>query len=64
VLLVTIFTAEYIAKTFNEPSREITKVQYNTVVKSLSSINWANIDDEEDASLISKIISTHLESTE
>ena len=54
---------KYIAKIFNEPPRQITKAQYNAIVKSLSSVNWANIDEDE-ASLISRIISVQLESTE
>lgn len=54
---------KYIAKVFNEPPREITKAQYNAIVKSLGSVNWANIDEDE-VSLISKIISAQLKSTE
>ena len=54
---------KYIAKVFNEQPREITKAQYNAIVKSLSAINWANIDEDE-ASVISRIISARLESTE
>lgn len=54
---------KYIAKVFNEPPREITKAQYNAIVKSLGSVNWANIDEDE-VSLISRIISAQLKSTE
>ena len=53
---------KYIAKVFNEPPRQITKAQYNAIVKSLSNIEWAN-NDENEASVISKIISANLEST-
>lgn len=53
----------YIAKVFNEPPRQITKVQYNSIVKSLSKIDWA-ANDEDEASIISKIINSSLELTE
>ena len=51
---------KYIAKVFNEPPRQITKPQYDAIVKSLSKMEWAN-NDEDEASVISKIISAHLE---
>lgn len=54
---------KYIAKVFNEPPRQITKAQYNAIVKSLSKVDWA-INDETEASVISKIIALNLESTE
>ena len=54
---------KYIAKVFNEPPRQITKAQYNAIVKSLSNVEWANTNEDE-ASIISKIISRNLESTE
>jgi hypothetical protein len=54
---------KYIAKVFNEPPRQITKAQYNSIVKSLSKVEWAN-SDEDEASVINKIISAQLESTE
>lgn len=54
---------KYIAKIFNEPPREITKAQYNAIVKSLSKAEWAN-NDEDEASIINRIISTNLETTE
>ncbi len=54
---------KYIAKIFNEPPREITKAQYNAIVKSLGKVEWAN-SDEDEASIISRIISTNLEITE
>lgn len=53
----------YIAKVFNEEPRQITKAQYNSIVKALSNMDWARNDDDE-ASVISKIISDNLESTE
>ena len=53
----------YIAKVFNEPPRQITKAQYNHIVKSLSKMEWAT-NDEDEASVISKIISSNLESNE
>ena len=54
---------KYIAKVFNEPPREITKAQYNDIVKSLSKVEWVT-NDEDEASVISKIISSNLESNE
>jgi hypothetical protein len=54
---------KYIAKVFNELPRQITKAQYNAIVKSLNNVVWANIDEDE-ASVISKIISSTLESAE
>jgi len=54
---------KYIAKVFNEPPRQITKQQYNAIVKELREVNWAN-NNEDEASVISKIISCNLESTE
>jgi hypothetical protein len=54
---------KYIAKVFNEPPRQITKAQYNAIVKLLSKVNWAT-NDEDEASIISKIISNNLKSIE
>jgi hypothetical protein len=54
---------KYIAKVFNKPPRQITKAQYNDIVKSLSKVDWAT-NDEDEASVISKIISNNLESNE
>ena len=54
---------KYIAKVFNEEPRQITKAQYNSIVKALSNMDWAR-NDEDEASVISKIISDNLESTE
>ncbi len=54
---------KYIAKVFNEPPREITKAQYNDIVKSLSKVEWTT-NDEDEASVISKIITSNLESNE
>ena len=56
-------TFKYIAKVFNQPPFEITKQQYNAIVKSLSKVEWAHIEESE-ASIISKVISSHLESTD
>ena len=51
---------KYIAKVFNEPPREITKAQYNAIVKALSNMDWER-NDVDEASVISKIISSNLE---
>jgi len=52
-------SVKYIAKVFNEPLCEITKAQYNAIVKSLSEQDWAN-NVEDEATIISKIISNNL----
>ncbi len=54
---------KYIAKVFNEESRQITKAQYNAIVKSLREANWAN-STEDEISVISQSISDILEVTE
>ena len=56
-------SVKYIAKVFNEPPCEITKAQYNAIVKSLGVQDWAN-SVEDEASIISKIISSNLTTTE
>ncbi len=54
---------KYIAKVFNKPPCQITRAQYNAIVKALRAQDWANsVEDEE--SIISKIISNNLQSTE
>ncbi len=56
-------SVKYIAKVFNKPPCQITRAQYNAIVKSLREQDWANsVEDEE--SIISKIISSNLQSTE
>jgi hypothetical protein len=54
---------KYIAKVFNEPPRQITKAQYNAIVKSLGEVNWAN-NDEDEVSVINKIINEKLEAAD
>ncbi len=56
-------TLKYIAKVFNEPPCQITKAQYNAIVKALREQDWAN-NVEDEASVISKIISSNLETTD
>jgi hypothetical protein len=51
---------KYIAKVFNEPPREITKQQYNAIVKALGKQDWKNSDNADESSIISAIISSHL----
>ncbi len=56
-------SVKYIAKVFNKPPCQITRAQYNAIVKALREQDWANsVEDEE--SIISKIISSNLQSTE
>ncbi len=54
---------KYIAKVINEPPCQITKAQYNAIVKALRAQDWANsVEDEE--TVISQIISRNLQPTE
>jgi hypothetical protein len=50
---------KYIAKVFNEPPREITKHQYNAIVKALGKYDWRQSEADE-SSVISAIISRQL----
>jgi len=54
---------KYIAKVFDKPPCQITKAQYNAIVKALREQDWAN-SVEDEANIISKIISKNLQSTE
>ena len=54
---------KYIAKVINEPPCQITKAQYNAIVKALRAQDWANsVEDEE--TIISGIISRSLQPSE
>jgi len=53
-------TVRYIAKVFNRPPCQITKAQYNAIVKALRLQDWANTEEDEE-SVISRIISSNLE---
>jgi tRNA G46 methylase TrmB len=56
-------SVKYMAKVFDEQPRQITKAQYNAIVKALKAQDWANsVEDEE--SVISKIISSNLQTTD
>jgi len=52
-------SVKYMAKVFDEPPRQITKAQYNAIVKALKAQDWANSTEDEE-SVISKIISNNL----
>ena len=54
---------KYIAKIFSEPPRQITKSQYNAIVKALREQDW-KISAEDEASVINRIIETILKSSE
>lgn len=54
---------KYIAKVFDAPPCEITKAQYNAIVKALREQDWAN-NVETETSVISKIISKTLAAAE
>ncbi|MCY7348932.1 MAG: hypothetical protein LH614_22305 [Pyrinomonadaceae bacterium] len=54
---------KYIAKVLGEQPCQITKVQYNAIVKALRAHDWANgVEDEE--SVINRIISSNLRADE
>ena len=53
----------YIAKVFDEPPSEISRAQYNAIVKSLGAKDWAN-NVEDETSIINQIIKNILETTE
>jgi len=52
-------SVKYIAKVFNQPPAQITKAQYNHIVKALREQDWRN-NDEDEQSVISRIISRSL----
>lgn len=56
-------SVKYMAKVFDEPPRQITKAQYNAIVKALKAQDWANSAEDEE-SVISKIISSNLQTPE
>jgi hypothetical protein len=51
---------KYIAKIFDEPPREITRQQYNAIVKALSAQDWKSGAAADELSVISAIISSHI----
>jgi hypothetical protein len=54
---------KYIAKVFDEPPREITKQQYNAIVKALKAQDWKSGEAANEAELISSIISSRINSS-
>ena len=50
---------KYIAKVFNEVPRQITKSQYNAIVKALRDQDWRNTDEDE-TTVINQIITRSL----
>ena len=56
-------SVKYIAKVFYEPPSEITKQQYNAIVKALGAQDWKNTDEDE-SSIINKVINAQLKPTE
>lgn len=53
----------YIAKVFHEPPCQITKAQYNQIVKSLKAQDW-RVNEEDETLVISRIIANALKPTE
>ncbi len=56
-------TVKYIAKVFNESPCEITKQQYNAIVKALSAQDWKNAEEDE-LSIINRVINAQLKPTD
>ena len=56
-------SVKYIAKVFGEPPCEITRQQYNAIVKALSAQDWRHIEEDEE-SVINKIICKQLKPAE
>jgi hypothetical protein len=54
-------SVKYIAKVFNEPPCEITKQQYNAIVKALGAQDWKNTQEDE-SSIINAVIMSQLKS--
>ena len=52
-------SVKYIAKVFHQPPAQITKAQYNQIVKALREQDWRN-NEEDEQSVISRIISRSL----
>ena len=53
-------TVKYIAKVFNQPPCQISKSQYNAIVKALREQDWRS-NEEDEQSVISRIIARSLE---
>jgi hypothetical protein len=56
-------TVKYIAKVINQPPCQITKSQYNAIVKALREQDWRN-NNEDETAVISRIISRSLQTPE
>jgi hypothetical protein len=56
-------SVKYIAKMFDEPPREITRQQYNAIVKTLGAQDWRHTEEDE-LTVINNIISNQLKSAE
>lgn len=54
---------KYIAKVFDQPPCEITKQQYNAIVKALGAQDWKN-SEEDESSVINRVITSQLKPTE
>jgi hypothetical protein len=52
-------SVKYMAKVFNELPREITKQQYNAIVKALGAQDWHNTNEDE-SSIINRVIQLQL----
>jgi hypothetical protein len=52
-------SVKYIAKMFNELPCEITKQQYNAIVKALGAQDWKNTEEDE-SSIINAVIKSQL----
>lgn len=55
-------SVKYIAKVFDEKPREITRQQYNAIVKALGAQDWRN-NEMDESSVINSVIIAQLNST-
>lgn len=56
-------SVKYIAKTFGEPPCEITRQQYNAIVKALGAQDWRHTEEDE-TTVINNIICKQLKPPE
>ena len=56
-------SVKYIAKVFGEAPREITRQQYNSIVKTLGAQDWRQ-NEEDETTVINNIITNQLKAPE
>ena len=56
-------SVKYIAKVFGEPPFEITRQQYNAIVKALGAQDWRNATEDE-STIVNTIITNQIKAGE